>query len=143
MYSIISKVGKAFVGNIDRINGFAGNVTRATGNVVDITDIIRKDYENLKLATGRSTSGSLFAYGFAEFADAVGCGDTVCAAVALVGCTADLIELGSTFAPNLNISVMPITKPVSLSCKAFVSYCRSGRLKSLPWVKCQRFVEIL
>jgi hypothetical protein len=98
-------------------------------NSAGITDSAQKTYTHFTKKVGASAGSAGLAKGAVDCAEAVACGDGVCAAVSAVGCLADGLTLMTNFIPGPNVSTI-ITVPVSVGCKTFVWCCKRSKL---PW----------
>jgi hypothetical protein len=70
--------------------------------------------------------------GASDFTESFVCQDKICMVVSAIGCTADAVQILASFGSGPNATI-PLTQPISTSCKTFVWACRSGRLTNLPW----------
>jgi len=121
MYSTLTILSIGFINKIVTSINVTG--TKVIGGV-DNLDSMRTKIT--KVVTG-STSGVQLLYGSADVIESVSRCDYVCAFVSGVGCFSDTISLIANYVPGANNTVV-ITYPVSYTCKAFVHFCRTGRL---------------
>lgn len=98
-------------------------------NAAGITDSAQKTYTHLTKLAGATAGSAGLGKGAVDFAEAVSCGDRVCATVSAVGCVADGLCLVTNFIPGANVTTV-VTIPVSVGCKTFVWCCKRAKL---PW----------
>jgi hypothetical protein len=81
---------------------------------------------------GGVTGGLGFGKGAVDTLEAVMCQDGICAAVSVIGCVADGVQMIGAIVPGPNVT-MVITAPISWGCKSFVWCCKKSKL---PWRMC-------
>jgi hypothetical protein len=121
MYTTLTVLSLGFINKI--VNSVNATGTKVIGGVENLDQTRSKI---TKVVTG-STSGIQLLYGGADVIESVSRCDYVCAFVSGVGCLSDTISLIGNYVPGANNTVV-ITYPVSYTCKAFVHFCRTGRL---------------
>lgn len=77
----------------------------------------------LGVGTGAAQAGK----GSADLVEAIVCQDGICAVVSGIGLAADCLQIGASFVPGPNVTVI-ITVPVSCFCKTFVWACKRSKL---------------